>query len=166
MNKKASIPAAIVDIIGYGVFALILVIFFFFFNISAKTTTQEIKQVQFNEVTGEQFLLNYIRHPVYIPNQEPITMADFIALKYEKGETVQLRNELDKDLKEILGKSGYAQFYFVMSDGKITERINEIPSSSLSSLGLGGLPVTIPKSDGTQIGMWLFLYTQGSQANG
>lgn len=97
MNKKGTIPSALVDFVGYGAFIVVLLVFFFLFKLSEGAKINELKAMDFAEVSGQQFLLNYLRTPVYISGMETMTMADYIVMQYEKEAKTELEEKFTQD---------------------------------------------------------------------
>jgi hypothetical protein len=97
MNRKGDVPESLVEFMGYMAFVIVLVVFFFLFKLSGESKALNIKAEAFPEVTGQQFLLNYLRSPADYKGQK-IMMAEYVASSYENGEKNQLKEKLSRDL--------------------------------------------------------------------
>ena len=128
MNNKAAIPSIIGDFMGYLAFAVVLVIFYFLFNIGVNIEPEpkgiDVEAFSFSSVTAQQFLLNYLKTPVYLPEREPITMADYIVLKYNQNKLEEITGTAEKsvikgaikeDLDKLVKETGMICYDFQVS---------------------------------------------------
>jgi hypothetical protein len=146
MNKKAELPAAIVDFIAYGAYAIILVVFLLLFKISIEAKTNELRTEQYPELSGQQFALNYLRTPIVV-NDETMTIADFIVISYETNAKELLVKRLQTDLGRYVKQFGVECYYLSITSSK--GRFIELFDAEVSELNQcvipsKFLPVRIP----------------------
>lgn len=173
-SKKGAISDVLIDFVSYAVFAIIILVFFILFKASAEAKTlqtakNEVTSVSFPSVAGQQFLLDYLRKSVYLPNEAPMNMADFITISFEKGDRASLENlktEIKRDFDKYMKTFKVECYVFDISDGKNPIKIfdnpghptltsTENPTSAICHSTASNLAssysVILPKSDGTFI---------------
>ena len=117
-SKKAQLMSAYTDFAGYGAFVIVLLVFIFLFGLTEKHgEIENTIATNFISATSQHSMLNYLKRQLVF-EEENITMADYIIIKYERNEIDKLKDELKSDLMKYVDNSELECFTLRISDSE------------------------------------------------